>query len=433
MQNTVRTVTDGTWSPDQHPTPAPTAGDSAISLDEVLDQGLLRSVYQPIVDLDTGLTVACEALARGPRGTALELPHDLFRVAAAERRVTILDQACRRVAVAGAVAGGLSVPLFVNVEPSTLGPADEGAIERLALDAAGLHLVLELTERAIASRPADLLAAVAFARAHGWGVAIDDVGADPHSLALMPFIAPDVIKLDLRLIQDRPTEQVAAIMTAVLAETERTGAAVLAEGIETLEHLDRARTMGAVLGQGYLFGRPSPTLPTATGAWARPTVSVAAPEATPYTVVAAERDVRRSTKAMLVAMSIHLEAQARGIVGGAVILSAFQDAEHFTAATAQRYGHLAADCPLVAAVGVGLAPEPVAGVRGATIATGDPLVDEWSVVVVANHYTAALVARDLGDRGPERDRRFDYAVTHDRDLVLRAARSLLARIVPTGG
>src|SRR3954468_17150528 len=32
----------------------------------------------------------------------------------------------------------------------------------------------------------------------GLGVALDDVGADRRSLALMPFVAPDVIKLDLR-------------------------------------------------------------------------------------------------------------------------------------------------------------------------------------------------------------------------------------------
>ncbi|CAN5238849.1 hypothetical protein BH20ACT3_BH20ACT3_14030 [soil metagenome] len=40
-------------------------------------------------------------------------------------------------------------------------------------------------------------------------------------------------------------------------------------------------------------------------------------------------------------------------------------------------------------------------------------------------------ARDLGDSGPEADRRFDYALTHDRELVLAAAQTLLERIAPT--
>jgi hypothetical protein len=38
---------------------------------------------------------------------------------------------------------------------------------------------------------------------------------------------------------------------------------------------------------------------------------------------------------------------------------------------------------------------------------------------------AALVARDVGDAGPDRDRRFAYTLTYDRELVLTAARSLL--------
>jgi len=39
-----------------------------------------------------------------------------------------------------------------------------------------------------------------------------------------------------------------------------------------------------------------------------------------------------------------------------------------------------------------------------------------------------LLARDLGDEGPDHERRFDYVVTYDRDLVLAAATSLLRRV-----
>ena len=49
-------------------------------------------------------------------------------------------------------------------------------------------------------------------------------------------------------------------------------------------------------------------------------------------------------------------------------------------------------------------------------------------MVVGPHEAAALVARDLGDDGAEAERRFTYAVTHDRTLVVRAARTLLARL-----
>ena len=37
---------------------------------------------------------------------------------------------------------------------------------------------------------------------------------------------------------------------------------------------------------------------------------------------------------------------------------------------------------------------------------------------------------DLGDDGPDADRRFDFALTYDRELVIEAANSLMARIKP---
>ncbi len=61
-------------------------------------------------------------------------------------------------------------------------------------------------------------------RPGGWGVALDDVGADSMSLAFMPLLRPDVVKLDLRLVQERPGAAVAEIMNAVNAYAERTGA-----------------------------------------------------------------------------------------------------------------------------------------------------------------------------------------------------------------
>ena len=82
------------------------------------------------------------------------------------------------------------------------------------------------------------------------------MGADTRSLALMPVLRPDVIKLDLRLVQEHPTPEIAAIAGAVGAQAERSGAVVLAEGIETAEQAHYARALGATLGQGYfLAGR----------------------------------------------------------------------------------------------------------------------------------------------------------------------------------
>ncbi|HET9125103.1 MAG TPA: diguanylate cyclase, partial [Solirubrobacteraceae bacterium] len=153
-------------------------------------------VFQPIVSLQTGEIVGYEALARGPQGSALERPDRLFATAEAAGLVTELDWLCRARAVEAALAAGLGqeVYLFLNCEPAAIGTdCPERYREVWARAQQELELVLEITERAVTSRPAELSRVVAEHRAAGRGIALDDLGADVRSLALLPFIEPDVI------------------------------------------------------------------------------------------------------------------------------------------------------------------------------------------------------------------------------------------------
>jgi EAL domain-containing protein (putative c-di-GMP-specific phosphodiesterase class I) len=196
-----------------------TAG-QARALRRLLTSGGLRAVYQPIIDLDTYAPVAYEALVRGPQGSPLESPAALFGQAAAAGLLPELDRAARAAAIEGALAAGLRPPhtLFLNFEPSTL----DGAGPLLGKEAGELRLVVELTERALTARPAEVLAVVGWLRERGCGIALDDVGIDERSLALMPFLSPDVIKLDMSLIQERrPSRTTARALNAVAAEAER--------------------------------------------------------------------------------------------------------------------------------------------------------------------------------------------------------------------
>lgn len=403
--------------------------------------GGLRSVYQPIVELATGDVVGFEALARGPAGGDLERPDQLFAAARQAGALAELDWACRIGALAGAEHGGLSHPLtlFINVEPAALGGAPPPGFTALADRLAGrVPVVIEFTERALATDPARLLAAVEWIRNVGWGVAVDDIGAEPASLALMPFLAPDVLKLDLRLIQERATVGVAEVVHAVNAQAERTGALVLAEGIETPDQAELARAMGARLGQGWLYGRPGP-LPRLTavpgagrqepGIGLLPSASWLRTD-TPYQLVSKSRAIQRSTKPLLIAMSKLLEQQALALGAPAVVLATFQHASFFTPATARRYAALADSAELVVALGEAMPEQPGDGVTGVAFDRTDPLAGEWDLVVVGPHFAAALLARDIGDGGVDAERRFDYVVTYDRDLVLAAAGSLLRRVGP---
>ena len=392
----------------------------------VLDERAVQPLFQPLIDLESRHVLGYEALARGPMGS-LESPAALFGAAWRAGRVAELDWVCRAAAFTAASRSGLLPPLtlFVNAEPVTLGvacPDDLKSAIELGQDR--LRVVVEVTERAVAGDPARLLATVAQARRAGWGVALDDVGAAPASLAVLPFVRPDLIKLDMRLLQGRTTAEAAHIVNTVRAQAERTDAVVIAEGIETIKHAREAAAAGATIGQGFLFGHPAPLPsempPPPTEAIPLRRAQAASGGATPWEVVASAREARRATKDLLVETCMQLEHQGLDAAEPNVLLACFQEAGQFTPATRSRYEFLATRAAFTGALGHGMPITPVAGVRGADLAADDPLRSEWDLIVIGPRFAAALVANDLGD----------VVVTHDRELVIRAAEPLLRRLVP---
>ncbi|WP_432489133.1 sensor domain-containing phosphodiesterase, partial [Kineococcus sp. SYSU DK018] len=413
----------------------------------------LRAVYQPVVDLCTGEVVAAEGLVRGTRdGTDLS-PGQLFADAAARGAVAVqgLDEACLRCVVDSASGLRPGATLFVNVEPPTLASlSPRDLAEVAALLPAGVQVVVEVTERDLLQHPAQLLAGVRRVRELGWSVALDDVGAEPAALALMPFLRPQVIKLDLALVRARPTLDVAAIVNAVHAEAQRGGALVLAEGIETREHLTRALSTGARLGQGWYFAHPGPP-PERWGAPLRlpPAEPPPSPAATAFEVLNRTVAAQPTTPALLAPLTRQVERQAMLLDDTAVVLSCFQHVDHLTTATRHRYEALAAVTALTAILAPGVGPEPVAGAHGTPLHEDDPLSREWVVTVVSPHFAAALAARDV-DRPPAGDpqdgpvgegvtgawadgaagssRRMQYVLSYDRDQVIAAASLLMSRV-----
>ena len=399
----------------------------AMTVTDLLDGGTVQPVFQPIVDLTSGCTVAYEALARGPHGHHLESPDALFTAARAVGLLAALDLTCLDAAVEAARDSGLTAPwtLFVNIEPDS---HSIGVLPALA-STSTLPVVVELTERALTDDPAYVLGTVALIRRAGWGVALDDVGVNPDSLALLPIIAPDVVKLDAALVQQPPNRHTARVFSAVAAEVERSGCLVVAEGIETSEHLHAAHALGAHLGQGWLF-QPPGRLPTAfTDAPQAPVqlraLGTAHSDPTPFGVAAHAREVRTAGKALLVAMSKHLERQAAAIGESCLVLATFQTAAAFAPAQ-RRYAALARGNAYVAVFGSGIGDHPAPGVRGIELEQEEPLALEWNLVIVGSHFAAVLSAR-LDDPG-DTDTGWDYVLSHDRDVTVRAAATLMNRI-----
>lgn len=388
-------------------------------------------MFQPIVSLPDGATVGFESLARWPDWPDVK-PEAVFSHASATGAIDALDRMCIRRAIAAAVGFPLKRGslLCLNAEPAT-SHAGLDDVLRLGYDA--FTIMFEITERSVLAHPHALLRKVAALRYDGFAIALDDVGAQPDSVPLLDVISPDVIKLDLALTQTQPSRAQARTLDAVLAHHERTGAVILAEGIETDEHLEQALAVGATLGQGFKFGRPGTLGREVTGRWRlAPTPATAVGDRSPFDLVADTSTVRTARKETLIALSRHIESQAEHAVDPPMVFTALQREQFLTPLTSRRYRSLATTCPLVAVFGETLPANLGGGVRGVGIDRSDPLCAEWIVVALGPQNATALIAREHDDnhdrRRDDADRRFDFVITYDRDLVTTAVRGLLDRM-----
>lgn len=217
--------------------------------------------FQPIVDLDTGLPYAYEALVRGINGESAGTV--LARVNEGNRYG--FDQACRIKAVELASRLGLQdIPdcrLSINFLPNAV--YQPLACIQATLKAARRcdfpvnRLMFEVTEGEQLAEPAHLARIFEEYQRQGFTTAIDDFGAGYSGLNLLARFQPHVIKLDMELtrnIQDSRVQQ--AIVGGVLHIARQLGITIIAEGIETQAECDHLRNMGVRYMQGYLFARP---------------------------------------------------------------------------------------------------------------------------------------------------------------------------------
>jgi diguanylate cyclase len=206
----------------------------------------LRAVFQPIVDLGTGETVAYEALSRFDGHD----PQDAFATATRMGTGPHLEAAAIRTALA---AWDRPEPLALNVSLSSLSTPEV----QQALPADLSRIILEITERDLVDYTPDTMLMLDALRARGARLAIDDLGVGFSNLNRLVTIGPDIVKLDMSLIRgvDAKPRLQAVIMAAVLFG-QQTGVQVVAEGVETPEEHAFLSRAGVELAQGYLLGRP---------------------------------------------------------------------------------------------------------------------------------------------------------------------------------
>lgn len=221
----------------------------------VLDEGSLRMALQPIVDLRTGAVTDYEALARFP-GQEGWTPDRWFAAAEQVDMGTALESAAVHAAMSLLPGIPEGCRLAINVSaPALLASA---SIPAMFDGPEAARLVLELTEHSRIADPRRLTAALAKAREAGVRVAVDDAGSGYAGFERILTLHPEVLKLDRSLVHRvarNPARQ--AMCEAMARFTERTGARLVAEGVERPEDADMLRYLGVGYAQGYLFGRPT--------------------------------------------------------------------------------------------------------------------------------------------------------------------------------
>ncbi|GAB3245004.1 sensor domain-containing phosphodiesterase [Chitinimonas naiadis] len=224
-----------------------------------INQGGPAIVYQPIYRLESGKISGMECLSRFD-GRPLRTPDMWFADAAQVGLGVELELSAIRKALAGLDALPDDVYLAINSSPDTV---LSGRLTEMLEGISGERLVLEITEHAHVPDYQDLLQALAPLRARGVKISIDDAGAGYSSMSHILNMRPDLIKLDMSLTRKIDSDMARYALAAALSEFARkTGADIVAEGVETAAELRSLRSLGIVKAQGYYLSRPQ-TLPDA--------------------------------------------------------------------------------------------------------------------------------------------------------------------------
>ncbi|MEX2291930.1 MAG: EAL domain-containing protein [Mycobacteriales bacterium] len=237
------------------PVPAVPVGSGQRALREVLSGAQpLRVHLQPVVELSTGAIWGVEALARFP-GHPQPGPAEWFDAALRDGRGPELEALALQGALEVLPLLPAGLRLTVNLSAQAL--LTRG-VQRQLHAAADPRLLIELTEHeSVADYPA-LLDVLGTLRERGIGLGIDDFGAGHSSWRHVLHLAPDVLKLDLSLVQGvELSRQRQSLVAAMVAYCLGTDTVLVAEGVEEAGDLAELLRLGVAHAQGWFLARPA--------------------------------------------------------------------------------------------------------------------------------------------------------------------------------
>jgi diguanylate cyclase (GGDEF)-like protein len=232
-----------------------------------IPRGELFSVFQPIVDLATLKVTGFESLIRWrhpQRGVVA--PAEFLPIAERTGLILDIDRWCmadsmRQLATWHARFPS-EPPLTMNVNLSgkefnqdDLVEVVDSLIRKAGVDPASISL--EVTETVMMENPERARSILTGLKKLGVLLAIDDFGTGYSSLSYLHQMPLDTVKVDRSFVWNMSASaKNLEIVQAVIRLAGRLGMKVVAEGIETSEQLTQLKSLGCLVGQGFLFSRP---------------------------------------------------------------------------------------------------------------------------------------------------------------------------------
>jgi diguanylate cyclase (GGDEF)-like protein len=234
-------------------------------LRKVISSNNLRTVFQPIISLQTGEVIGYEALTRGPKDSKYINPEILFEEAKTNELLWDLEILCRSNAIKTFSSHNSEKLLFVNVDPAVLN--DEHFIKGFTKEVLIEHkinplsLIFEITEKTSIDNYKNFNKVINYYKSQGYKIAIDDVGTGYSGLSTIAKTRPNYIKMDMSLITNVTRDNFKkAIIKSFVEFSNSTNTKIIAEGIEDINDLYTLIEIGVHYGQGYLINRPNENL-----------------------------------------------------------------------------------------------------------------------------------------------------------------------------
>lgn len=233
-------------------------------LPDALNQQQLYLVYQPKVDLRSGLCTGAEALIRWQHPELGFIPPDEFiQLAENSGNIDIVSQWVLTQAIAQLVDWRQQdklITLSINLSAQDLTDLQLPNHIAALMDEHQLPhncLCIEVTEGTVMKDPQVVIQVLQRFRALGLSVAIDDFGTGHSSLAYLKLLPTDEVKIDRSFIKDiQSNPQDRMIVDTSIRLIHGLGFTVVAEGVEDPEGVEILRQLDCDIIQGYVYSKP---------------------------------------------------------------------------------------------------------------------------------------------------------------------------------